>query len=119
METSYARAIFVAVVVALTVLFAIVAVSKAEAHHYSAAAANEAWRATNYGGACGAGATFYCATLQTSNCNNTTGEHSRACVGYYKRGPGLFWPTNCKATGVVYHARQDPPPIVNSNVCWD
>lgn len=106
-----------AAVAAVSALVALAAVpAAAQADRISIGAAERIWYDSNYAGACGAGATFYCAQKTSWDCAEPYGAMSRFCVGYYVRGPG--WPvtskTRCKATGFVNYSNRD----YLSNVCW-
>ena len=80
MENSYARMIFVAVVLALTVLFCVIAVSKAEAHRIPVAGAEATWYSI-FSWHCGNGDTWFCGTRNLElRCWATSGApHRNTC----------------------------------------
>lgn len=104
METSYARAIFVAVVLALTVLFAIVAVSKAEAHRISTSQAESIWY-SNFNWRCGNGDLWFCGTRNAAlQCWATPNAPHRNTCSYqfteHKLASSNRW---CTIDGSLYH----------------
>ena len=90
--------------------------SNASAARISISKAEEIWYDSNYAGACGAGATWYCAQKTSWDCTEAYGALSRRCYGYYVRGPG--WPItskiHCYAEGFVNTSNRD----YFTNYCW-
>jgi hypothetical protein len=96
----------------------LIAVPSASAHYGTKADAEAKYRSSNYAGACGAGATFYCAQKNSEDCGTLSGNHYRKCVGYYVRGPG--WPVTSKIhcrTSALYDHDHNSFSVL-SNECW-
>lgn len=96
--------------------FMLAAPASAQAARISQSQAESIWYSSNYAGACGAGAGWYCAQKNSWDCSEAYGALSRRCVGYYVRGPG--WPVtskiHCYAEGFVNASNQG----YFTNYCW-
>ena len=112
------RNIFVIALLVFATLAFFVA-TNADAHRPSLDYAKSRVRATNVGGWCGLGATYYCAKIGTVGCPDLYGAHSRKCYGYYTNGPCCVWPWGPgNGKGWVFVRHDGYVGRLSNDCCW-